>query len=47
MQIYGTNHLILLKRERERERERERDAYMHIGPRYILGKLGAILKDST
>ena len=45
MQIYGTNHLILLKRERERERER--DAYMHIGPRYILGKLGAILKDST
>ena len=30
-----------------RERERERDAYMHIGPRYILGKLGAILKDST
>ena len=39
MQIYGTNHLILLKRER--------DAYMHIGPRYILGKLGAILKDST
>ena len=38
---------IILYYWRERERERERDAYMHIGPRYILGKLGAILKDST
>lgn len=41
MQIYGTNHLILLKKEKVR------DANMLIGPRYILGKLGAILKDST